>query len=72
MKEDLVIVTTLIILILTIVYLTIKVSKLNNQLAIILIALRQQIRKNSTYNQERYEYVATNTTIEPKVNIKNT
>jgi len=72
MKEELAIATTLIILILTIIYLTIKVSKLNNQLTIILIALTQQIKKNSTYNQEQYEYVATNTTIEPKVNIKNT
>ena len=72
MKEEIAIVTTLLILILTIVYLTIKVSKLNNQLTIIFIALTQQIRKNSTYNQEHYEYVATNTTIEPKQNIKNT
>jgi hypothetical protein len=64
--------TSLIILILTIIYLTIKVSKLNNELHIILLALTQQINKNTTYNQKQYEYIATNSTIEPKQNIKNT
>lgn len=64
----------LIILIIIIVYLYIKVTRLNAQLNIIFLALKHQVNKNIRHEQtqETYEYVATNTTIEPKQNIKNT